>query len=328
MRTTVLLSTNIGRGRVTTLQLRPDWKDPMPELPDIELYAAALRQRIVGQPLQQSTVKSLFALRSVEPPMSALAGAVSKDILRFGKRLVFVFDAPAVMVTHLMLAGRLLWDAKPTSLGKALLASWQFPTGTLYLTEAGTKRRASITLFPNLEAARGAIPAALEPLECTEQEFLKAVGASSRTLKRALIDPATLSGIGNAYSDEILHHARLSPVRLTNHLDNQEWSRLYCSTQHVLGQAMQHLKDHFGDRFPGRGQITAFRPEFAAHGKFGQPCPVCGVPIQRIRYAENETNYCPRCQNEDRLLSDRSLARLLKADWPRTVEELLEGKQR
>lgn len=297
----------------------------MPELPDVEMLLECLRERIDGRRLLRVELHSPFILRSVDPPLAEFHGRAVRSLRRLGKRLVFGFEGDLFLVLHLMIAGRLQWKdgaGAPRTGGKIAMASFQFETGTLTMTEAGTRKRSSIHAVRGEADLAEHDPAGLEVSEATDAEFDRTLKKENRTLKRALTNPRAFSGIGNAYSDEILHAARLSPLRLTRSLSEEETSRLRQAAVRVLDEWTRKLKAEFADRFPGPGNVTAFRPDFAAHGKFGQPCPVCGVPIQRIQYAENETNYCPRCQNEDRILADRSLSRLLKADWPRTVEEM------
>lgn len=301
----------------------------MPELPDIEAYLEALRSRVLGEELLGIRLVHPFLLRTVEPPLEAAAGRPVAGLSRLGKRLVFELgvgaaergrDAPLFLVLHLMIAGRLQWlppDA-PVARGRGL-AAFDFTKGTLLLTEAGKKRRASLHLLAGRAALAGMDPWGLEVLDSSLDEFVEAFTETNHTLKRALTDPHILSGIGNAYSDEILHRARLSPFRQTGSLSPAEMERLHQATLAVLGEWTQRLVAEARADFPAK--VTAFRPEMSVHGKYGQPCPVCGTAVQRIKYAENEANYCPRCQTEGRMLADRSLSRLLKADWPRTVDE-------
>jgi len=299
----------------------------MPELPDITIYVEALEREIVGQPLEKIVAFSPFLVRSVEPPVKSLEGHFVTGVTRLGKRIVLHFDHGACLIMHLMISGRLLWHAgqaegmRPG--GKPTQGVLQFMSGYLLFTEMSSKKRASWTVVPTADDLKKHDPGGIEPLTCSLEQFSKALTAENRTLKRALTQPQRFSGIGNAYSDEILHAARLSPMRLTQQLKPEEVERLYQATQETLIRWTDKLRSDFKNKFPGKGKITAFRPDFATHGKFGQPCPVCGNPIQRISYAENETNYCAKCQNEGRLLADRSLSRLLKDDWPRTLEELL-----
>jgi formamidopyrimidine-DNA glycosylase len=294
----------------------------MPELPDVTVYIEALQTRVIGQPLERLRLASPFVLRSVDPPISALIGQPVEAVRRLGKRIVFCFPRALFAVVHLMIAGRFRWEkrgAKPP--GKLGLAAFDFPTGTLLLTEASPKKRAALYLVRGEAALATHDPGGIDVLLAPLDAFRAALLSEHHTLKRALTDPRLFSGIGNAYSDEILHAARLSPVQLTNRLTDEEIARLYEATRATLQNWTDKLRADFAGRFPGAGEITAFRPDFAAHGKYGQPCPVCGTPVQRIRYAENETNYCPTCQTGGRLLADRSLSRLLKDDWPKTLEE-------
>jgi formamidopyrimidine-DNA glycosylase len=300
----------------------------MPELPDVTIYLEALQPRVVGQPLEAVRLASPFILRSVEPPMAAVLGRRVDHLRRLGKRIVLAFADELYIVIHLMIAGRLRWErhgAKPP--GRIGLAAFDFPSGTLLLTEASPKKRAALYVVRGAGALAAHDPGGLEVLDAGLDAFRAALRRENHTLKRALTDPRLFSGIGNAYSDEILHAARLSPVQLTSKLADAEIERLHRATQATLRRWIDALRAQFGDRFPGAGEVTAFRPDFAVHGRFGKPCPVCGGPVQRIRYAENETNYCPACQTGGRLLADRSLSRLLKEDWPKTLEELEMVKQ-
>ena len=292
----------------------------MPELPDVTVYVEALAQRVQGQKLLGVRVASPFVVRTFDPPLSAAAGLRVLGIRRLGKRIVFELEGGLFLVVHLMIAGRFKWLDRGAKIpGKLGLAAFDFESGTLLLTEAATKKRASIHLARSLEEfQRGGI----EPLQCTLAEFDKALRSENHTLKRALTDPRLFSGIGNAYSDEILHRAKLSPAMLTQKLSSSESQRLFEATRAVLIEWTDRLRDDARTKFPEK--VTAFRPEMAVHGKYKQPCPVCGTAVQRIAYADNETNYCPRCQTGGKLLSDRSLARLLHDDWPRTIEELEE----
>ena len=293
----------------------------MPEYPDITIYLEALERRLPGQSLTQMTLNSPFLLRTVQPPKEDFIGRKVQSLRRIGKRIVIGFEDDLWMVFHLMVAGRLHWKAataKPP--GKSALICLHFESGMLYLTEAGTKKRASLHLVKGIGDLQAMDPGGLEVLTCTEAEFAQRLRASNHTLKRALTDPHIFSGIGNAYSDEILHHARLSPVTLTQKLSDEEVARLFESTRTMLLDWAERLRHHYGDSFPEK--VTAFRPDMAVHGRYGEPCPVCGTTVQRIRYATNETNYCPNCQTGGRLLADRALSRLLKKDWPKTVEEL------
>jgi formamidopyrimidine-DNA glycosylase len=297
----------------------------MPELPDIASYLVALRPRIVGQPMEETIVKSPFLLRTVEPDLHSLEGQLVVDLSRIGKRIVWHFPGDMFLVFHLMIAGRFHWKqagARPA--GKIDLAAFSFPTGTLTLTEASKKKRASLHVILGTAALRAIDRGGLEPLDCSLAEFRQALTRENHTLKRALADPRLFSGIGNAYSDEILHAAGLSPVTLTSRLDDGQIARLHKSTQNTLRLWTDRLSREAVDNFPEK--VTAFRPEMAVHGRFRQPCPACGTLVQRIVYAENETNYCPRCQTGGKLLADRSLSRLFKNDWPRTIDELEEGR--
>ena len=293
----------------------------MPELPDIIIYLEHLSRLVVNQPLEQVLVRSPFVLRSVDPPLSAAAGKRVLGLKRLGKRIIFELDGDLFLVIHLMIAGRLRWKppgAKPP--GKIGLASFVFPSGVLLLTEAGTKRRASIHLVAGADRLREFDRGGLEVLDADETSFARRLRSESHTLKRALTDPRLFSGIGNAYSDEILHHARLSPLARTGKLTDEEVARLYQATRAVLEEWTVRLRLEAGEQFPEK--VTAFREGMAVHGRYRMPCPDCGAPVQRIRYAENETNYCARCQTGGRLLADRAMSRLLKEDWPRSIDEV------
>jgi formamidopyrimidine-DNA glycosylase len=298
----------------------------MPELPDITVYIEALEQRLQGARLQSTRITHPFLLRTFDPPLSALHGRRVVAFRRLGKRIAIGFEGDLWLVFHLMIAGRLHWSGPGAKKGRTALAHFTFDwptgtgTGTLTLTEAGSKRRASLYVFGSSQQLLATDPGGLEVLNASVEEFGARLTAGNHTLKRSLTDPRTFSGIGNAYSDEILHRARLSPVALTQKLAREEIARLYEATREVLTEWTARLRAQTGEEFPEK--VTAFRPEMAVHGRFGKPCPVCGTSVQRIRYAENETNYCPRCQTDGRILADRSLSRLLKDDWPRTVEEL------
>jgi formamidopyrimidine-DNA glycosylase len=294
----------------------------VPELPDVEAYVAALRARVPGEPLQGVRLRTPFVLRTADPPLAAAAGRRVREVRRLGKRVVLALDGDLFLAVHLMIAGRLHWREPGGKLGRTgrPLAELEFPRGTLVLTEAGTKRRASIHLVAGEAALRTLDRGGVEPLAVDLPGFREALLRESHTLKRALTDPRLFAGIGNAYSDEILHRARLSPVRLARQLGEEELSRLFEATRQVLGGWRDRLVADAGGAFPR--DVTAFREGFSVHGRHRKPCPDCGAPVQRIVHAENETNYCPRCQTGGRVLSDRSLARLLKEDWPRTVEEL------
>ena len=292
----------------------------MPELPDVTVYVESIAARVAGQPLQGVRVASPFVVRTFDPPLSAASGRRVLEVRRLGKRIVFVLEGGLFLVIHLMIAGRFKWLERGAKIpGKVGLAALDFPPGTLVLTEAATKKRASIHLARALdEFQRGGI----EPLMCTLDEFEAALRRENHTLKRSLTDPRLFSGIGNAYSDEILHRAKLSPALLTQKMSRDEVRALFEATRTVLTEWTERLRQEAREKFPEK--VTAFRDDFAVHGKYKQPCPVCGTAVQRIAYADNETNYCPRCQTGGKLLSDRSLARLLHDDWPRTIEELEE----
>jgi len=292
----------------------------MPELPDITLYLDALTTRVVGQRLERVRLASPFLLRSADPPLSDLAGRTVLGVSRLGKRLVLAFDGDLFAVLHLMIAGRLHWKAAGAVLPRRRgLAAFDFPEGSLLLTEAGTKHRASLYVVRGRAALAAHDPGGLDVLSAGLTEFRAALTRESHTLKRALTDPRLFDGIGNAYSDEILHAARLSPLRLTSQLADGEVERLWRATRETLSGWIERLRAATGAGFPE--QVTAFREGMAVHGRFRQPCPVCGSPVQRIRYAANEANYCATCQTGGRLLADRSLSRLLKSDWPRSLEE-------
>jgi len=299
----------------------------MPELPDIAAYIHALEPRVVGKRLTGVRLASAFLLRTVEPPIASVEGHVVRELRRVGKRIAFGFDNGEWMVLHLMIAGRLHWrDVGAKLAGRNALAAFDFPNGSLVLTEAGSKRRASLHVFAGEEALRAADPGGIDVMACDLVAFRAALTAENRTLKRALTDPRLVSGIGNAYSDEVLHAAQLSPVTLTHRLNDEEWTRLFEATQATLQLWIERLRAETGDGFPEK--VTAFRKEMAVHGRFGQPCPRCGEKIQRIRYADNETDYCARCQTGGKLLADRGLSRLLRQDWPRTLDELEALKRR
>jgi formamidopyrimidine-DNA glycosylase len=299
----------------------------MPELPDITAYLAALEPRIVGQPLEHVRIASAFLLRTVQPPVASMEGRVVRALRRIGKRIAIGLEGDVWLVLHLMIAGRLHWRPAGAKLGgRQNLAAFDFPNGSLVLTEAGSKRRASLHLFEGETALRSIDPGGIDVLSSDLKAFRDALTVENRTLKRALTDPRILSGVGNAYSDEILHAARLSPVALTHKLKPEEWERLYDGTQSTLRLWVKRLGDEAKAEFPEK--VTAFRKDMAVHGRYGMPCPRCGEPIQRIRYADNETDYCVRCQTGGKLLADRSLSRLLKSDWPRTLDELETLKRR
>jgi formamidopyrimidine-DNA glycosylase len=293
----------------------------MPELPDITIYIEALRQRILGERLERIRVASPFLVRTFEPPLELAEGKTVRELRRLGKRIAIGLDDGLWLILHLMIAGRLHWRSPAAKLGgKYNLAAIDFAQGTLLLTEAGSKRRAALYLVSGEEALAEHNPGGVEVLTATAEEFMAALLKENHTLKRALTDPRLFSGIGNAYSDEILHGAMLSPVAQTQKLKADEVERLYTATREVLQEWIERLRAQTGDEFPEN--VTAFRPEMAVHGRFGKLCPECGAPVQRIRYADNETNYCPRCQTGGKILADRSLSRLLKDDWPRRLEEL------
>jgi formamidopyrimidine-DNA glycosylase len=295
----------------------------LPELPDVTVYVEALRARVLGEPLLGVRVASAFVVRTFDPPLSSAVGKRVLDVRRLGKRIVFELEGGLFLVMHLMIAGRFRWLEKGAKIpGKLGLAAFDFASGTLLLTEAATKKRASIHLARALDEFRRS---GIEPLESTREEFEKALRSENHTLKRALTDPRLFSGIGNAYSDEILHRARLSPAQLTQKLPAEDAARLFEATRAVLVEWTDRLREQAAGGFPEK--VTAFREEMAVHGKFRKPCPVCGTSVQRIAYADNETNYCPRCQTGGKLLSDRSLARLLHDDWPKTIEELEERRK-
>ena len=293
----------------------------MPELPDITVYVEALGRRVTGQALEHVRLRSPFLLRSVSPPITEAEGRVVRTVSRLGKRVVLGLEGDLFLVLHLMIAGRLHWKARGAKpAGKAGLAAFDFPTGTLTLTEAGTKRRASLHLVRGRDELSQLDRGGLEPLSTPVAELLARLRSENHTLKRALTDPRMLSGVGNAYSDEVLHRARLSPLRLTSKLTDDEGGRLHTALVQVLHEWTVRLRREVGDGFPEH--VTAFRAGMAVHGRFREPCPVCGTPVQRIRYAENETNYCPACQTDGRLLADRAMSRLLKEDWPRSLVEM------
>ena len=299
----------------------------MPELPDVELYRSALIPRVVGQPIERVRVGNPFVVRTYDPPIDALAGRTVRGVRRLGKRLIFELDGELFLVLHLMIAGRLRWRERGAAIpGKVGLFALDFPAGTLLLTEQGSKRRASLHLARGAAALAEHDRGGLEVLDTDLAGFAARLRADNHTLKRALTDPHIFSGIGNAYSDEILHAARLSPMKQTATLGDAEIERLFHATREVLQAWIARLQEEAGDEFPEK--VTAFRPQMAVHGRFGQACPVCGEPVQRIVYATNEANYCARCQTEGRLLSDRALSRLLGRDWPKTLEEMEARKRR
>jgi formamidopyrimidine-DNA glycosylase len=289
----------------------------VPELPDVELYCEKIAEHVLGEPIEKMRLVSPFLLRSVDPPASAVIGKRVTEVRRLGKRIIVALEDDLFLVFHLMIAGRFRWDARgakvPARIG---LGAIDFPTGALLLTEASEKKRASLHVVRGAEALAEHDPGGLEVLEIDVDTFARALRAENHTLKRALTDPRRFSGIGNAYSDEILHAARLSPIQQTKKLGDEEIARLHRAVRDTLVGWTERLRGEFAGRFPGAGDVTAFREGFAVHGRHRQPCPVCGSPVQRIRYADNETNYCATCQTGGRVLRDRALSRLLKDDWP------------
>jgi formamidopyrimidine-DNA glycosylase len=299
----------------------------MPELPDITAYITAIEERVLGRVLERIAVTSPFLLRTFDPPLSSAEGRTVTALRRIGKRIAIGVDGDLWLVLHLMIAGRLHWKAPNAKLaGRQALAGFYFSEGTLTLTEAGSKRRASLHVVRGEEGLQSLDPGGVEISSIGLAGFRAALTQENRTLKRALTDPRIVSGIGNAYSDEILHAARLSPIALTHKLKHEEWDLLYAATRETLEIWTTRLSSEARKKFPEG--VTAFRPEMAVHGRFGQPCPRCGRPVQRIRYADNETNYCAQCQTGGKVLADRSLSRLLGSDWPRTLEELEALKKR
>jgi formamidopyrimidine-DNA glycosylase len=299
----------------------------MPELPDIAAYISALEPRIVGQPLERIRLASAFLLRTAQPPLSTLDGRVVREVRRIGKRIVIGFDGDLWLALHLMIAGRLHWRAAGAKVaGRQTLAAFDFPAGSLVLTEAGTKRRASLHLFNGAESLNAIDAGGIDIFACDLDSFRVALSSENHTLKRALTDPRLVSGIGNAYSDEILHAARLSPIALTQKLLPDEWERLFSASRQTLALWIGRLRSEAEAEFPEK--VTAFRKDMAVHGRYGHPCPRCADKVLRIRYADKETNYCARCQTKGKVLADRSLSRLLGADWPRTLEELEALKRR
>ncbi len=293
----------------------------MPELPDITVYLEALERRIIGQQLEGVRINSPFVLRTFEPPLEAVTGKKVRELRRLGKRIAIGLEDELWLVVHLMIAGRLHWKPRGARLtGKFNLGAFDFANGTLVLTEAGSKRRAALYLVQGSTALAEHDPGGLDVFAVSPKAFEAALRRENHTLKRSLTDPHLLSGIGNAYSDEILHRAKLSPLLLTQKMTSEEAKRLLAATRSVLEEWTDRLREQAAGGFPEK--VTAFRPEMAVHGRFGKPCPVCGAPVQRIRYADNETNYCPGCQTGGRVLADRSLSRLLKDDWPRHLDEL------
>lgn len=319
----------------------------MPELPDVTIYVEALRERLVGRTLRRCRIAGPFLLRTFQPPAEAAIGRRVRAVGRIGKRVVLSFDDALFYVFHLMIAGRFRWEEGarteterrpanarastgravqgPLTTGKIGLAAFEFDSGTLHLTEAATKKRAALHVVAGEDALTQFNAGGLDLFSCDESTFAAVLQRENHTLKRTLTDPRLIDGVGNAYSDEILHAARLSPVKLSRSLTAEETARLLAAARETLLYWTERLRRDFAGRFPGPGEITAFRPDFAVHGKFGRPCPACGTTVQRIVYAENETNYCPTCQTGGKLLADRSLSRLLREDWPRTVEALEQG---
>lgn len=298
----------------------------MPELPDVEVYVEHLRRRLVGQPLEHARVVSPFLVRSFDPPLRAAEGKHVRSVRRMGKRIVFELDDDLFLVLHLMIAGRLRWRERGAKVpGKLGLAAFDFPVGTLLLTEASPKKRASLYLVRGNAAVDALDPGGLEPLTASTAAFAEALRRENHTVKRSLTDPHLFSGIGNAYSDEILWRAHMSPVRLTSKMTDEEIGRLHEATKATLLEWTATLRKETGDDFPDK--VTAFREEMAVHGKYKKPCPACGTPVQRIAYAANEANYCATCQTGGKLLADRSLSRLMRGDWPKTLEELEARKQ-
>jgi formamidopyrimidine-DNA glycosylase len=298
----------------------------MPEFPDVTIYIEALSERVLHQPIQKIRIGSPFVLRSFDPPIHEAEGKKILTLRRLGKRIVFELEDHLYLIVHLMIAGRFHWKPKGAKIARKYgQAAFDFPNGTLLLTEAGTKKRASLYLTRGAESLREHDPGGLEVLQSSLDEFTKALTRENHTLKRVLTDPRVFSGIGNAYSDEILHRAKLSPIRLTRQMTGPEIAALYHAVRDSLTDWVERLRKERGAGFPEK--VTAFRPDMAVHGKYGKPCPVCGSPVQRIVHAENETNYCAKCQTGGKLLADRSLSRLLKDDWPRSLEELEEGRR-
>ncbi len=293
----------------------------MPEYPDITIYIERLEAFLKGKTLEKVRLASPFLLRTIDPPLTSITGATVLGFERMGKRIVFLFPREHFLVLHLMVAGRLHWREQGCKIpGKIGLAAFDFANGSLLLTEAGTKKRASLHLLKGREQLQNYDPGGLELFTASLDDFRAKLLAENHTLKRSLTDPRLFSGIGNAYSDEILHRAKLSPIKLTQKLSDEQIENLYQTTRAVLLEWTRKLRAEVGDGFPEK--VTAFHEDMAVHGRFGKPCPVCGTTVQRIRYADNETNYCPRCQTDGKILADKSLSRLLKSDWPRRIEEL------
>lgn len=298
----------------------------MPELPDIVVYIEALEQRIIGHVLESADVRGPSLLRTADPPLASIHGHKAVALRRIGKRIAIGFDNDLWLIFHLMIAGRLHWSKQPkTADGRRILAAFNFDSGTLTLTEAGTRKRASLHLVKGEAGLASLDPGGIDVFTASPEQFRAALTSANHTLKRALTDPRLLSGIGNAYSDEILHAAKLSPVALTQRLNDEEIGRLHEAVRGTLTLWTSKLREEAGPAFPEK--VTAFREDMATHGKYGKACPRCGAKIQRIRYAANETNYCPHCQTGGKLLADRSLSRLLRDDWPRTPEELEEKRK-
>jgi formamidopyrimidine-DNA glycosylase len=299
----------------------------MPELPDIAAYISALEPRVIGQPLEGVRLNSAFLLRTAQPPLASVEGHTVRELRRIGKRIAFGMDNDVWLMLHLMIAGRLHWKSRGAKLaGRNNLAAFDFPSGSLTLTEAGSKRRASLHVLEGEESLRSIDAGGIDVFSSDLALFRATLAAENHTLKRALTDPRLLSGIGNAYSDEILHAAQLSPITLTQKLKPEEWERLFVATQHTLEMWIERLRAEAQIGFPEK--VTAFRKDMAVHGRYGEPCPRCGDKVLRIRYADKETNYCARCQTGGKVLADRSLSRLLGSDWPRTLEELEALKRR
>ena len=299
----------------------------MPELPDIATYISALESRIVGQPIERIRLNSAFLLRTAQPPIASVDGRIVRELRRVGKRIVIGLEDDSWLALHLMIAGRLHWRDREAKLaGRNHLAAFDFPNGSLVLTEAGTKRRASLHVFIGEENLRSLDPGGIDIFAADLDSFRATLTAENHTLKRALTDPRLISGIGNAYSDEILHAAQLSPIMLTQKLNPKEWERLFVATRNTVAFWIERLRADANKKFPEK--VTAFREGMAVHGRYGEPCPRCGDKVLRIRYADKETNYCARCQTGGKVLADRSLSRLLGSDWPRTLEELESLKRR
>ncbi len=292
----------------------------MPELPDVAAYISALEDRIVGRPVRRVRIADTFLVRTADPPISAVEGRTVREVRRIGKRIAVGFEGDLWLVLHLMIAGRLHWRPPDAKLaGRTNLAGFDFPNGTLVLTEAGTKRRASLYVLQGADALAAVDRGGLDVFSADVDRFRAVLGKEHHTLKRALTDPRAIDGIGNAYSDEILHAAKLSPLAMTQKLTPEEWERLFAATRETLRSWIERLRDEARTAFPEH--VTAFRKEMAVHGRYGKPCPVCGELVRRIRYADNETNYCPGCQTGGKILADRALSRLLGEDWPRSIDD-------